>query len=83
MTRKRLLAISLLAGLVLWTAPGVRPSAFQAAELESLSFAKEGPAVAVSVQNSAAVVVNTPSTGLPPGQEPLLNNYLFLPSLKK
>jgi hypothetical protein len=49
MTQKRLLAISFLAGFVLWTAPSVRPSAFQPAELESLSFAKEGPAVAVSV----------------------------------
>jgi len=50
MTRKRLLAISLLAGFVLWAAPGVRPSALQAAELESISFAKEGPAVAVVVR---------------------------------
>ncbi len=50
MTRKRLLAISLLAGFVLWAAPGIRPSALQAAELESISFAKEGPAVAVAVR---------------------------------
>lgn len=50
MTRKRLLAVSLLAGFVLWSAPGLRPAALQAAELESITFAKEGPAVAVAVR---------------------------------
>jgi hypothetical protein len=44
MTRKRLLAVSLMAGLVLWA-----PSALQASDLESISFAKEGPAVAVTM----------------------------------
>ncbi len=50
MTRKRLLAISLLAGFTLWAAPGLRPSALQAAEVESISFAKEGPGVAIAVR---------------------------------
>lgn len=50
MTRKRLLAVSLLAGFVLWAAPGLRPAALQGAELESITFAKEGPAVAVAVR---------------------------------
>lgn len=52
MTRKRLLAISLLAGFVLLAAPGLRPSALQAAEVVSISFAKEGPGVAVTVRIS-------------------------------
>ncbi|HEX2694304.1 MAG TPA: AMIN domain-containing protein, partial [Acidobacteriota bacterium] len=50
MTRKRLFAVSLMAGLVLWAAPGLRPSALQASDLESIAFAKEGPAVAVAVR---------------------------------
>ncbi len=50
MTRKRLLAVSLMAGFVLWAAPGLRPSALQAADLESISFTKEGPAVAVTLR---------------------------------
>ena len=50
MTRKRLLAVSLMAGFVLWAAPGLRPAALQATELESITFAKEGPAVAVAVR---------------------------------
>jgi hypothetical protein len=45
MTRKRLLAVSLMAGLVLWA-----PSALQASDLESISFTKEGPAVTVVVR---------------------------------
>jgi hypothetical protein len=49
MTRKKLLVVSLMAGFVLWAAPGLRPAALQAAELESITFAKEGPAVAVAV----------------------------------
>jgi hypothetical protein len=45
MTRQRLLAISLMAGFVLWAS-----SALQASDLESISFSKEGRAVAVDVR---------------------------------
>lgn len=50
MKRKRLFAVSLMAGLVLWAAPGLRPSALQASDVESISFAKEGPTVTVAVR---------------------------------
>ena len=50
MTRKRLLAVSLMAGLVLGAASGLHPSALQASDLESISFVKEGPSVAVAVR---------------------------------
>jgi len=50
MTRKRLSAASLIAGFMIWAAPGLLPSALQASDLESIAFAKEGPAVAVVVR---------------------------------
>lgn len=41
------------------------------------------PTVGVSVASAAAVSVRTPSTALPPGDEPLINSKLYLPTLHK
>jgi hypothetical protein len=46
MTRKRLLAIPLVAGLLFGAAPGLFSSPAPGTDLESISFEKEGPAVA-------------------------------------
>lgn len=45
MARKRMFAISLLAGLVLGVVPGFRPAPLQASDLESITFVKEAPGV--------------------------------------